>query len=88
LVFEQGSSDIKGETNFSDKFWGSQIRDYAYMAKEELHGKSHRRQEPFCVDHKTYTKLSTFVMYAIKFVGRANPITNFEFVEEYAKNNK
>ena len=23
-----------------------------------------------------------------KFVGRANPITNFEFVEEYVKNNK
>ena len=24
----------------------------------------------------------------IKFVGTANPITNFEFAEEYAKNNK
>ena len=33
-------------------------------------------------------KLSTFVKYVIKFVGRANPITNFEFAEEYVKNNK
>ena len=48
----------------------------------------HRRQEPFYVDHKTYAKLSTFVKYVIKFVGRANLITNFEFAEEYAKNNK
>jgi hypothetical protein len=48
----------------------------------------HRRQEPFCVDHKTYANLSTFVKYVIKFVGRANPITNFEFVKEYAKNIK
>src|SRR6266481_2674507 len=49
---------------------------------------SHWRQEPFCVDHKTDAKHSTFVKYVIKFVGRANPITNFEFVEEYVKNNK
>jgi len=48
----------------------------------------HRRQKPFCVDRKTYAKLSTFVKYVIKFVGRANPITNLEFAEEYAKNNK
>jgi hypothetical protein len=48
----------------------------------------HRRQEPFCVNHKTYAKLSVFVKYVIKFVDRANPITNFEFAEEYAKNNK
>ena len=41
-----------------------------------------------CVDRKTYAKLSTFVKYVIKFVGRANPITNFEFAEEYVKNNK
>ena len=52
------------------------------------HARGHRRQEPFCVDHKTYAKLSAFVKYVIKFVGRANPITNFEFVEEYVKNNK
>ena len=50
--------------------------------------KCHRRQEPFCVDCKTYAKLSTFFKYVIKFVGRANPITNFEFAEEYVKNNK
>jgi len=49
---------------------------------------SHQRQEPFCVNRKTYAKLSAFVKYMIKFVGRANPITNFEFVEEYVKNNK
>src|SRR5882762_5738749 len=48
----------------------------------------HQRQGPFCVDHKTYAKLSTFVKYVIKFVGRANPTTKFEFVEEYVKNNK
>ena len=40
------------------------------------------------MNHKTYAKLSTFVKYVIKFVGRANPITNFEFVEENVKNNK
>ena len=45
-------------------------------------------QEPFCVDQKTYAKPSTFVKYVIKFVGPANPITNFEFAEEYAKNDK
>ena len=44
-------------------------------------------QEPFCVDRKTNAKLST-VKYVIKFMGRANPITNFEFVEGYVKNNK
>ena len=48
----------------------------------------HWRQEPFCADHKPYAKLSTFVKYVIKFVGRENPITNFEFAEEYVKNNK
>jgi hypothetical protein len=40
------------------------------------------------VDHKIYAKLSTFIKYVIKFVGGANPITKFEFVEEYVKNNK
>src|SRR5258705_11289080 len=50
--------------------------------------KRHRRQEPFCVDRKTYAELSAFVKYVIKFVGGTNPITNFEFVEEYVKNNK
>jgi hypothetical protein len=40
LVFEQGSSDVKGETNFSDKFWGSQSREYASVAKEVLHDES------------------------------------------------
>jgi len=48
----------------------------------------HRRQEPFCVDRKTYAKLSAFVKYVIKFVGGANPIISFEFAKEYAKNNK
>src|SRR5258705_9931385 len=48
----------------------------------------HWRQEPFCVDCKTYAKLSAFVKYVIKFVGRANPITNHEFAGEYVKNNK
>jgi hypothetical protein len=49
---------------------------------------THWRQDPFCVDCKTYAKPSAFVKYVIKFVGGANPITNFEFVEEYVKNNK
>src|SRR6202453_1914273 len=48
----------------------------------------HRRQEPFCGARKTYMKPSTFVKYMIKFVGTANPITNFKFAEEYVKNNK
>jgi len=48
----------------------------------------HRRQRSFCGARKTYTKPSTFVKYVIKFVGTANPIPNFEFVEEYVKNNK
>jgi len=39
------------------------------------------------VDRKTYAKPSAFVKYVIKFVGTANPITNFEFAEEYVKNN-
>src|ERR1700683_1032327 len=33
-------------------------------------------------------KPSTFVKYMIKFVGTANPITNFKLAKEYAKNNK
>jgi hypothetical protein len=50
--------------------------------------KRHRRQRSFCGARKTYTKPSTFVKYVIKFVGTANPIPNFEFVEKYVKNNK
>src|SRR6266481_3684791 len=59
-----------------------------YIILPPIHDRLHQRQEPFCVDHKTYAKLSTFVKYVIKFVGRANPITNFEFAEEYVKKNK
>ena len=33
-------------------------------------------------------KTSTFDKYVIKFIGTANLIPNFEFVEEYVKNNK
>jgi len=40
-------------------------------------------QGPFCVDRKIY---AAFVKYVIKLVGTANPITNFEFAEEYVKN--
>ena len=40
------------------------------------------------MDCKTYAKLSAFVKYVIKSAGGANPITNFELVEEYVKNNK
>ena len=35
------------------------------------------------MDCKTYAKPSAFVKYVIKFVGTANPITNFEFADEY-----
>jgi len=42
-------------------------------------------QGPFCVDRKIY---AAFVKYVIKLVGTANPITNFEFAEQYVKNNK
>jgi hypothetical protein len=34
--------------------------------------------------HKTYTKPSTFVKYAIKLVGAANPITYFKYVNTIA----
>ena len=54
-----------------------------YRAWNAVSYACHWRQEPFCVDRKTYAKLSAFVKYAIKFVGRANPITNFEFSEEH-----
>jgi hypothetical protein len=60
----------------------------------ELHGddgwnsKSHQRQEPFLVAHKTYTKPSTFDKYAIKLVSTTNPITNSKLAEQYATNNK
>ena len=37
LVFEQGFSDVKGETNFSDKMWGKQTHEYAYSVKYVLH---------------------------------------------------
>ena len=47
-----------------------------------------RRQEPFLVAHKTYTKPSTFVKYVIKLVGTANPIADSKFAEEYVMNNK
>src|SRR6266481_2679727 len=59
-----------------------------YIILPPIHDRLHQRQEPFCVDRKTYAKLSTFVKYVIKFVCRANPITNFEFAEEYVKKNK
>ena len=48
----------------------------------------HRRQEPFLVARKTYTKPSTFVKYVIKLMGAANPIADSKFVEEYVMNNK
>ena len=59
----------------------------AKSLREHTHSR-HRRQEPFWVGHKTYTKLSTFVKYVIKFGSTANPITNSKFVEEYVVNNK
>jgi hypothetical protein len=40
---------------------------------------THWRQEPFLATHKTYTKPSTFVKYAIKFVSGTNPIANSKF---------
>jgi hypothetical protein len=36
LVFEQVSSDAKGETNFSEKLWGQPTRDYAYLISNNL----------------------------------------------------
>ena len=49
---------------------------------------THWRQEPFLVTRKTYTKPSTFVKYAIRFVSGANLIANSKFAEQYVKNNK
>jgi hypothetical protein len=70
-------------------WWCYEIRDSKLVSlvlcDVEVLTRPHQRQEPFCVDRKTYAKLSAFVKYVIKFVGRANPITNFEFVEEYMK---
>ena len=40
LGFKQGSSDVKEETNFSNKIWGLQTQDYVYLAKEALHDES------------------------------------------------
>jgi hypothetical protein len=34
LVFEQGESDVKGETNFSERNWGNVSRDYLHSAKQ------------------------------------------------------
>jgi hypothetical protein len=56
--------------------------------KHETRCPSHQRQGPLFGAHKTYTKPSTPVKYVIKFVGTANPITNFKFAEEYVENNK
>jgi hypothetical protein len=44
---------------------------------------THQRQEPILVAHKTYTKPSIFVKYAIKLVGATNPIANSKFAEQY-----
>jgi hypothetical protein len=43
----------------------------------------HQRKEPFVWIAKPMQHL---LKYVIKFVGTANPITNFEFGEEYVKN--
>jgi len=40
LVFKQGESDVKGETNFSERNWGKVSRNYIYSAKHELHTES------------------------------------------------
>jgi hypothetical protein len=41
LVFEQGSSsDVKGETNFSEKLWGQPTRDYGYLISNQLRNES------------------------------------------------
>ena len=36
LIFEQGSSDVKGQTNFSDKYWGKVMCKYVHSAKNFL----------------------------------------------------
>ena len=40
LVFEQGPSDAKGETNFSEKHWGQPTRDYGYLISNQLQEES------------------------------------------------
>jgi hypothetical protein len=65
-------------------------KNYLHMAELFLVGSAgktgkHRRQEPFLVVYKTYTKPSTFVKYAIKLVG---PVSKFKCAEQYAMNNK
>jgi hypothetical protein len=34
LVLEQGPDDVKGETNFSEKYWGQVTHDYGVSANE------------------------------------------------------
>ena len=34
LVLKQGPSDIKGETNFSEKYWGQVTHNYGYLANK------------------------------------------------------
>ena len=36
LVFEQVSSDVKGETNFSEKLWDQPTCNYAYLISNSL----------------------------------------------------
>jgi hypothetical protein len=36
LVFEKGSSDTKGITNFSNKWWGKMTHEYVHSAKTLL----------------------------------------------------
>jgi hypothetical protein len=80
-----------------EKLWsfsgirGKQLYGYATWLRLHmmpLSSKFHRRQEPFLVARKTYTKPSTFDKYVIKLVSTTNPITNSKFAEQYATNNK
>jgi hypothetical protein len=37
LVLEQGPDDVKGETDFSEKYWGQVTHNYGVLANELQH---------------------------------------------------
>jgi hypothetical protein len=62
---------------------------YSAKSGKEVEIEKHTlRTRTLLVARKIYTKPSTFVKYAIKLVGTANPVTNSKFVEQYVTNNK
>ena len=66
---------------------GDTILQYWLSTTDHKH-QNQTRKADYTGGKNSFAKLSAFVKYVIKFLGRANPVTNFEFAEEYVKNNK